>query len=221
MSLVLKTFQGEEDTKYGEYLKATHSRFFPDSTITIEHPVPDIDYRYDSEQKNDYMRGQLRMLTPSETADYIGYIGIDSVFTEELTIDRFVELGMVLMPYTPYKSLYEMDMPESLKDGVRRNQEMTSEAMGEEVKYEFARRLPLVYPKEIFEKARAFIEETHGMEVGEYLSKRDMFNAYNFLGAYCYKYANGLFMWLNTDEMRVPELPIEANLKAKDFVMIL
>jgi len=221
MSLVLKAFQGEEDRKYGEYLKATHKKFCPDLRVTIEHPITDIDYRYESEQKNDYMRGQLRMLTPTDSQDFIGYIGIDSVFTEEITIDRFVELGKVIMPYTSYESLYEMNMSESLKGGVRRNQEMTSEAMGEEVEYEFARRLPLVYPKEIFEKARAFIEETHGMEVGEYLSKRDMFNAYNFLGAYCYKYANDLFVWLNTDEMKIPELPIEANLKAKDFVIVL
>ena len=217
MKLTFHTIQRGEDEKYAKYLQETHNRFCSESNLAIENALTQDDFL-----KNEYMNDQLRIIMSDKyEGDYIAQIGIDSVFTDTTSLSSFIEDGKVMMPYTSYEALYASKMPDTMKEGVKKNQEMTSAVMNKEVEYEFARRMPLVYPREIFAEARKFIEDIHKVTIEEYMSELDMFNAYNFLGAFCYKYANDLFMWLNTEEMRLPPVPIEANLKAKDFVIVL
>ena len=219
MKLTFRAIQKEEDEKYAKYLQETHNRFCSESNLAIENVFTGDGY---NSLKNEYMNDQLRIImSDNHEGDYIAQIGIDSVFTDTTSLSSFIEDGKVMMPYTSYEALYASKMPEGMKAGVKKNQEMTSAVMNEEVEYEFARRMPIVYPREIFAEARKFIEDIHKVTIEEYMSELDMFNAYNFLGAFCYKYANDLFMWLNTEEMRLPPVPIEANLKAKDFVIVL
>lgn len=219
MKLTFYAIQKEGDEKYAKYIQDTHNKFCSSSNLVIENVFKQEEY---NSLKNDYMDDQLSIImSDRHEGDYIAHMGIDSVFTDTASLSSFIEDGKVMMPYTSYEALYTSKMPEEMKVGVKKNQDMTSAVMNEEIEYEFARRMPIVYPREIYAEARKFIEDIHKVTIEEYMSELNMFNAYNFLGAFCYKYANDLFMWLNTEEMRLPPVPIEANLKTKDFVIVL
>ena len=75
--------------------------------------------------------------------------------------------------------------------------------------YEYMRRLPSVYPAEIFSAMRFHVEQLHGMAFEDYIiegdkSRHDTSEA-NILGAYAHRFAPFSCEWVNVDNVKWAE----------------
>jgi hypothetical protein len=222
MSLVLNAFLNKGDEKYAKYLTTTHERFFQTSSLNIRKQLKEGENEYADMQKNQFMREQLQIMYADDAeSEYIGFVGIDTAFTQPTSLSDYIDEGKPIMPFTPYKSLLNLELPEDVKNALRTTRELTSKIICEEQDFEFARRMPLIYPHKVFQKARQFVQNQHGVSIEQYMAEEDTFNVWNFLGAYCYMYEYEEFLWVNTENNQIREIPVETHLKNKDFVLIL
>jgi len=73
--------------------------------------------------------------------------------------------------------------------------------LDEPIEYEFMRRMPLIYPKWLFEEMRKWFISNHGVTILEYLKDVDNFTEYNFFGAYCWIYHREVYDWIDTADL--------------------
>ncbi len=148
------------------------------------------------------LRAQISMMECDRLcpgADYTYLVGSDCIVWDEFRPDQFFLDGKPIMLYTSY-SLLPPGVP--WRPG-------TSRAMGQDLQYEFMRRLPLVYPKALFEPMRRHIESVHRMPFPSYVQSqigRGDFSESNIMGAFAYLFRPQLYTWLLTDN-GLPELP--------------
>ena len=163
----------------------------------------DINYHTDTEAKyittgyvrQQYMKFFCDKYVPVDT-DWICHVDSDSIFLEEHTPDvYFSESGKPIMLIESYDHINKTHIGEN-NDHWRR---IITDALKleEPVEYEFMRRMPLIYPKWLFEEVRQWFIDNHGMTIFEYLNDLDTFSEYNFLGAYCWKYHHDLYEWVD------------------------
>lgn len=162
-----------------------------------------INYHIDTEAKHiktGYVRQQYMKLfcdqyVPEDT-DWICHVDSDSIFLEEHTPDvYFGESGKPIMLIESYDHINRAHTGEN-NDHWR---QIITDALklDEPVEYEFMRRMPLVYPKWLFEEVRQWFIDNHGMTIFNYLKDKDNFTEYNFLGAYCWMYHRDLYEWVD------------------------
>lgn len=153
--------------------------------------------------RQQYMKFLCDLYVPRET-DWIIHIDSDSVFfeyhTPEIYFDKNENKPIMLM--TTYEELKKHGVPW---------QSITEEFMQDTVRYEFMRRMPLIYPKWIFKEIRNWIETTHKQTIGSYLSRMQTFSEYNAIGAYLYKYHRDEYLWIDTRTQPYDSLPMLQN----------
>lgn len=167
--------------------------------------------------KHGYVRQQwIKLLSDkyvADNTDYILHIDSDSVFSAEHNPDVWFKDGKPVMLRTSYDMLFKkMKRP---IEGVQRWQQLTSEALGFDVGYEYMRGMPLVYPKRLFGELRSYIARTHGCSLFDYLKDKPTISEYNILGAYAYKYMRDEFYWITQDENHDEYMNFVHNAKHK------
>jgi hypothetical protein len=79
----------------------------------------------------------------------------------------------------------------------------TSQVLGFPVNGEYMRRLPIVYPKELFAPMRAHVELVHGRRFEDYIYERNAqggpVSESNILGAFAWEKMRDLYHWMNCD----------------------
>lgn len=131
-------------------------------------------------------------------ADYVYLVGSDCVFWTEFRPDQYFLDGKPLMLYTSYSTF----------GGVVPWQGDTTEAVGYDVLHEFMRRLPLVYPKAVFEPCRRHVASVHKMSFEAYVTTkigRGNFSESNIMGAFAHRYMPELYTWMLTDSGYPPQ----------------
>ena len=145
--------------------------------------------------RQQYMKFNCDKYVPEDT-DWICHVDSDSLFYAEHTPDiYFGKSGKPIMLIESYEAIEQNHSGESNEHW----RDIITKALklDEPVEYEFMRRMPLVYPKWLFEEVREWFIENHNMSVFEYLQDVDNFTEYNFLGAYCWKYHHDLYEWVD------------------------
>lgn len=100
--------------------------------------------------------------------------------------------GVVQSPYT-LTSEYKDEIANkrggyNLVGAMYRWHHITSTVMGEPIKHEYMRRMPLLYKNKFITRAKQYIMDVHNKTTLDYLKDLDNFSEYNFLGAMCRRY---------------------------------
>lgn len=174
------------------FLRENNIRFF------VNKEAKTIKHGYIRQQ---YMKMICDQYVPEDT-DWIIHIDSDSVFFEEHDPSiYFSKNNKPIMLMTPYNIF---------KDGEVPWQKPTEEFIKDAVKYEFMRRMPLIYPKWIFPEIREWIYKNHHKTLFQYLENKLPleFSEYNALGAYLYKHYRDLYEWIDTITQPYEQLPL-------------
>ncbi|SMF43084.1 hypothetical protein SAMN02982917_2184 [Azospirillum oryzae] len=132
---------------------------------------------------NDFIGQQITKLNADKYCkyDYICHIDSDCIFVRETNpSDLFLE-GRPLMLMAPYNYFY----------GARHNvpwQTITSKFVGRQVDYEFMRRFPLTYPRQMYIDLRDHFHNFHNYEINEVWKHiwGDYFSEFNLMGAFSF-----------------------------------
>jgi len=154
------------------------------------------------------LRAQVSMMLGDmlcAKADYIWLVGSDCVVSSEFTPEPFFRNGKPVMLINSYEELL------TYAPGIEPWRVGTTNALGFEPQYEYMRRLPLIYPRELFALVRRHIESVHGKtfedyvyDVGAYAQKSNRSDAANFsesnvMGAFAHRFMEGSYEWVNLD----------------------
>lgn len=161
---------------------------FPEATVVVR----------DFEQGN--LRAQMSMMEGDihcPKADFTFLVGSDCVFWAEFRPDQYFLDGKPLMLYTSYSAVGSVPWRGGTEDALRFP-----------VQHEFMRRLPLVYPRELFPLCRRHIEAVHHRPFQDYVRTRigsGGFSESNIMGAFAFKYLPHLYTWMLTDHGYPPQ----------------
>jgi len=147
---------------------------------------------------DDYIGQQATKMTADNwcSGDIICFVDSDQVFRRPMDASDFVDKdGKVAMLKTRYS---EIECPW---------QPVTSRIVGFPVEYEYMRRLPLAYPRNVLFVARRHIEGTHHMAFEDFIRRvpRREFSEFNVLGAAAEAFCPDQFTIRDT--ATVPDLP--------------
>lgn len=160
------------------------------------------------------MRAQLSMMSGDllcPDADFVFLVGSDCIATSEFRPDDyFAANGKPIMLMSSYAAL-EKAHPGAVpwKPGVTRVLKFVP-------KYEYMRRLPIVYPKALFPALRAHVEGLHGKPFADFIYESDKLHRNtsesNLLGAYAHKFMPDIFEWVDiggdgVDNSPLPNMP--------------
>lgn len=136
-----------------------------------------------------FMRAQLAMMRADlicPPSDVLYLVGSDCLFTREFGPGMYCRDDKPVVLMNSLAHLSKHGSPASgWTDGVRTG-------LGVDPKYEYMRRLPSVYPAEVFAPMRAHVERTHGEAFDSWVYRqwnrsRDVSEA-NWLGAYAHHF---------------------------------
>lgn len=151
------------------------------------------------------LRAQMAMMEGDihcPEADFTYLVGSDCLVWDEFRPDQYFMEGKPIMLYTSYKLL---------PPGVPW-QGGTSLAVGHFCEFEYMRRLPICYPKELFPNCRRHIETIHHQPFQSYVQQqigRGNFSESNIMGAFAHRYMPHLYKWVLTDHgFEVPAQPL-------------
>lgn len=146
---------------------------------------------------NGNLRAQISMMSGDllcPHADYVYLLGSDCIVWDEMRPDQWFKDGKPHMLYTSYKVMGKDNVPWQRGTETALNFPL--------VEHEFMRRLPLVYPKNLFPAVRRHMEKVHGMTFEAYVYKHcrpGVFSESNIMGAFAFKYMPDLYTWTLTD----------------------
>lgn len=161
------------------------------------------------------LRAQISMMSADKftpDADYFWFVGSDCLLFDHLVPGTFFCEGRPVMLVNTYEHLFKFVPRACLtpwQDGVEA-------ALGIRPDFEFMRRLPLMYPRELLKMTREAIAERHGCTFEDYVYERTFrtnrgersdasnFSESNVLGAYAYHYQHDMFTWVNIDDQIDP-----------------
>lgn len=162
-----------------------------------------------------YMRAQVSMMSCDmlvERGDYFWLWGSDTMLTGPLSpMDMWShDYARPVMLYTPHASLGKVTA--HWKRG-------TEAALGYgNVENEFMRRLPLGYPRTLYPRVRARLEQVHGRTWSDYVYSTCpkgtrgygtcSFSESNVMGAFAWQEMRSIYAWVNTDTVQLPDLPV-------------
>lgn len=139
-------------------------------------PIGYIRQQYMTYFMDDYLRD----------ADYVCSVDSDNIFQNNNDPYCFFKNGLPVIGMQKWS-----DMPnESFK-------QCTNETLGFNSKYNFMRRMPLVYPLWLFKEVRDYIETKHSQSFLSYFTNLKHTAEYNILGAYAYKFHRDSFYWVD------------------------
>lgn len=130
------------------------------------------------------------------SADRILYVDSDCVFIKPVTPEYFLSGDKPYMLFTPYDKLGKVPW----RSG-------TEFVLGRPVPFEFMRRHPMMYPREVLEEFAEFILKRFGMSVTDFMLEncaKHSLSEFNILGAFAYYYMNDRFVWMNTEDGKHP-----------------
>lgn len=182
-----------------------HERDCAQSDQWLQHN--NINYYIDTNARNvskgyvrqQYMKFYSDLYVPDDT-EWICHVDSDSIFYKEHTPEMYFNKdGKPTMLMTSYESI-KRDHP---GEDCTHWQDIITEALklDEPIEYEFMRRMPLIYPKWLFEEMRKWFISNHGVTILEYLKDVDNFTEYNFFGAYCWIYHREVYDWIDTADL--------------------
>jgi len=124
-----------------------------------------------------------------DDSDYVCSVDSDNIFNNYNKPSCFFKNGLPVIGMQKWS-----DMPnESFK-------QCTNETLGFDSKYNFMRRMPLVYPLWLFKEVRDYIETEHNQSFLSYFENLKYTSEYNILGAYAYKFHRNSFYWIDVIE---------------------
>jgi len=154
---------------------------------------------YDGVVGQGFLRAQICMMSGDifcPEADFTWLLGSDCFCTREFTPEPFFKGGKPVMLYTDYRDLAAIPGALQWRGGVE-------SALGLRPQYEFMRRLPLIYPRELFAPMRQHIAARHNvtfLKYVEWCGSRKPFDTSesNWLGAFAHRYMPDLYEWVDT-----------------------
>lgn len=175
--------------QYTDYAgaRAIADEEFPAAYVCIKNGPPELGF----------MRAQISMMSGDllcPSADYVHLLGSDCVLWDEFTPEQWMKDGKPLMLYTSYSVVGQVPWRAG-----------TERILKFPVEHEFMRRLPLIYPKELFPALRWHIEKVNRLPFEGFIydqfraGHRDVSES-NLLGAFAFKYRPDLYTWMLTDK---------------------
>lgn len=159
------------------------------------------------------LRAQMSMMHGDRlcpTADYVWLVGSDCMVHKEFTPEPFFRDGKPVMLINTYEHLLKY-VPRAC---IQPWQQGVEGALGFSPNYEYMRRLPLMYPRDLFIATRYAVEARHGVAFADYVydgtsktfngdrperSDASNFSESNLLGAYSHKFWPQAFEWMDID----------------------
>jgi hypothetical protein len=132
------------------------------------------------------------------TSDIIVHVDSDVIFTRDITLQSFLNSDGT-KPLNLKSAHTNIETPWK---------SITERIVKFEVDYEYMRKMPLVYPREIYKHTRDYLESVHGVSFHELVRSIDNreISEFNIIGAICEKYYPQLIEWQDThDPIPLPE----------------
>jgi hypothetical protein len=133
------------------------------------------------------------------TGDIVHLLGSDCFIKGLYTPDPFMREGKPVMLYNTYA---EIEKCHAAACWWRRG---TLHALGWMPQNEYMRRLPILYPREVYPAVRDFVSYRHGMSWESYVASRADAKDHsesNILGEYAHRFLPNLYYWDNIDGER-------------------
>lgn len=152
---------------------------------------------------SNFLRAQIDMMKGDihcPEADYVHLLGSDCFVRDVYHPEQVFKDGKPVMLYSSYAAL-EVGHP-----AVKCWYDGTEHALGFEVEHEFMRRLPLVYPRDLYCRVRKWVSDTHNSTFEGYVYSRGHAKNHsesNILGAYAWKFMHHAYHWANLDDKDV------------------
>ena len=124
------------------------------------------------------------------TSDIVVHVDSDVIFTKNVTLQSFLNA----------EGTKPLNLKSAYSNIVTPWKKITESNVGFEVHYEYMRRIPLAYPREIYKYTRDHIESTHGVSFYEFIrsvNNREM-SEFNIIGAVSEQYYPNLIQWQDT-----------------------
>lgn len=161
------------------------------------------------------LRAQISMMNGDilcPGADYVWLVGSDCVVSREFTPEPFFRNGKPVMLVNSYAELFRCSL------AMKPWQDGTENAIGWKPELEYMRRLPLIYPRELFPRVRGHVSNVHQMPFEEYVygigaraqasdrSDAANFSESNVMGAFADRFMHDSYEWVNLDADYVGEM---------------
>lgn len=135
-------------------------------------------------------------------ASHIIHVDSDCLWTNPDWQKELFKNGKPIAYKTSYRSLEG--------SGAIHWQGITESALGFGIDYEYMRRHPAVYPREIYERLKEHLGARHNGLKGWYSGLKDRrFSEFNALGAFADRFFSQDFHWIDTDGDILPEKVVE------------
>jgi len=131
-----------------------------------------------------------------EDATHVIHIDSDCLVIGDL-MDTFID-GKPIMLKTPWE----------LVGGGKIWREPTRKYLGFDPKFEYMRRMPLVYPTRIYNDLTIHLEKIHG-PIGSWFHNVQRLSEFNLLGAYADRFMPEEFHWIDTSKEPLPPLVVK------------
>ena len=201
--LFLRTYKGDRD--WLPYLFRSIAKHAPDVGLTVVAPKGHdvgvaVTIHTDPVHGDDYINQQYDKLHADlyvpEGTTHIVHIDSDCILTAPL--DGLFRDGKPIMLHTPWEQVGDAKCWHPI----------TERLLGFEAPYEFMRRMPLVYPTDVYSGLRWHLESEHKTFMRSLIGnvKGRNLSEFNLLGSFCWEHFYGEFCWINTAEKELPPL---------------
>jgi hypothetical protein len=132
------------------------------------------------------------------TSDIVVHVDSDVIFTRDVTLETFLNSSGT-KPLNLKSAYANIETPWK---------PITERLVKFEVDYEYMRKQPIIYPREIYKPTRDHLEKVHGISFHELVRSIDNreFSEFNIIGAISEKYYSDLIEWQDThDQKPLPE----------------
>lgn len=153
----------------------------------------------DGHPEHGFMRAQLSMLEGDKLCegDYVWLVGSDCFAHRSMRPEDYFRNDRPVLLYNSYEYLEKIGSQGTCwRDGVTR-------ILGVEPEHEYMRRLPIIYPRELFSGLRWYVETMTGecfdaVVYREWIQNRDVSES-NLLGAFAWHFRHSVYDWVNLD----------------------
>ena len=168
------------------------ARAYPEATVVQK----------DGRRGQGFMRAQISMMQGDllcPQADFTYLVGSDCIFWKEFSPEMYFFNGKPVMLYNSRKYFEDAHAGAPIQW-----MDSTAQILGFHVQGEYMRRLPIVYPKELFAPMRKHVELVHGHKFEDYIYQRNAqggpVSESNILGAYAWEKMRDLYHWMHCDD---------------------
>lgn len=150
---------------------------------------------YIQEYKNDYLGQQITKLHADTwtDADYIWFVDSDVIFNRPTTPDLMFCKGKPVYYLTPVEQVGDIPWI-----GI------TEMFLGWRPRFEYMRRMPMMYPGDMLVNFRTHAQTLHKIQVGDWIEHNQKFSEFNAFGAWAHRFQPDRFYWWNTVELEQP-----------------